>query len=158
MARISDVFESIDTRLKKAVRLHGLDIDKAGARVLGDTVLSLLDTVANLDHSCIAEEITRVARHRGTTLACCTLTPEALRWPSLALREQAWNKLTENRRYGRTMFQAFVDINAQWGDLHAQLLAEVGRDFRSAGYEPMHLDRPLSGRGYEPRLRPAGAA
>ncbi|WCJ62800.1 nucleotidyl transferase AbiEii/AbiGii toxin family protein [Agrobacterium tumefaciens] len=120
--------------------------------------LFLLGEVAQLDLAKVAGEIERVARHRGMTLACCTPTPDALRWPSLALREQSWNKLPENRRYGRTLFQAFVDINGQWADLHAQLIAKVGRDYRSAAYEPMHLDRLLAGRGYEPRLKPAGAA
>ncbi|MBP2235238.1 hypothetical protein J2Z31_001730 [Sinorhizobium kostiense] len=120
--------------------------------------LFLLADVAKLDLACIAEEITRVARHRGMTLACCKSNPDALRWPSLGLREQSWNKLPEARRYGRTMFQVFIDINARWADLHAQLCAKVGRDFRSAGYEPMHLDRLLAGHGYEPRLKPAGAA
>ncbi|MCZ7885379.1 nucleotidyl transferase AbiEii/AbiGii toxin family protein [Agrobacterium salinitolerans] len=120
--------------------------------------LFLLDNVANLDHACIAEEIERVARHRGMTLACCTPTPDALRWPSLALREHSWNKLPDARRYGRTLFQAFVDINALWSNVHAQLCTKVGRDYRQPGYDPMHLDRLLAGRGYEPRLKPAGAA
>ncbi|MBM7324131.1 nucleotidyl transferase AbiEii/AbiGii toxin family protein [Agrobacterium sp. S2] len=120
--------------------------------------LFMLADVANLDLACVAQEIERVARYRGMTLACCTPQPDALRWPSLALREQSWLKLPEVRRYGRTLFQAFVDINALWADVHAQLCAKVGRDYRSDGYEPMHLDRLLAGRGYEPRLKPAGAA
>lgn len=120
--------------------------------------LFMLADVANLDLACVAQEIERVARHRGMTLACCTPQPDALRWPSLALREQSWLKFPEARRYGRTLFQAFVDVNAMWCDLHAQLCAKVGRDYRSDGYESMHLDRLLAGRGYEPRLKPAGAA
>lgn len=120
--------------------------------------LFMLADVAKLDLACVAQEIERVARHRGMPLACCTPTPDALRWPSLALREQSWLKLSENRRHGRSMFQVFIDVNAMWSDLHAQLCAKVGKDFRSAGYEPMHLDRLLAGRGYEPRLKPAGAA
>ena len=120
--------------------------------------LFLLTDVARVDLAKVADEITRVARHRGMPLACCTPIPDALRWPALALREQSWNKLPDARRYGRTLFQAFVDINALWSDVHAQLCAKVGRDYRSAGYEPMHLDRLLAGRGYEPRLKPAGAA
>lgn len=120
--------------------------------------LFLLAEVAHLDLAKVAGEIERVARHRGMPLACCTPTPDALRWPSLSLREQAWNKLPEARRYGRSMFQVFIDINAMWNDLHAQLCAKVGKDFRSAGYEPMHLDHLLADRGYRPRLKPAGAA
>ncbi len=120
--------------------------------------LFLLADVANLDLARVAQEITRVARHRGMTLACCTPTPDALRWPSLALREQSWLKLPENRHYGRTLFQAFVDINGIWSEVHAQLCAKVSRDYRSADYEPMHLDRLLAGRAYAPRLKPAGAA
>lgn len=120
--------------------------------------LFLLADVAQLDLAKVADEITRVARHRGIPLACCTPTPDALRWPSLALREQSWNKLPDARRDGRTLFQAFVDINALWSNVHAQLCAKVGRDYRQSGYEPMHLDRLLAGRGYEPRLKPAGAA
>ena len=92
------------------------------------------------------------------TLACCTPNPDAIRWPSLALREQSWLKLPENRRHGRTLFQAFIDINAMWSDLHAQLCAKVERDYRTDGYESMHLDRLLAGRTYAPRLKPAGAA
>ncbi|MDQ0318987.1 hypothetical protein QO002_001125 [Pararhizobium capsulatum DSM 1112] len=121
--------------------------------------LFLLADVANLDAACIAEEITRVARHRGMTLACCVAMPDTLRWTSLALREQAWNKLPETRRYGRSMFQVLIDINAMWTDLHAQLCAKVTRHVRSNDvYEPMHLDRILASRGYDPRLKPAGAA
>ncbi|MGO4618549.1 nucleotidyl transferase AbiEii/AbiGii toxin family protein [Ensifer sp. 2YAB10] len=120
--------------------------------------LFLLADVTNLDLAKVAGEMERVARHRGMTLACCTPTPDALRWPSLGLREQSWNKLPEARRYGRTMFQAFVDINAQWADVYSQLIVKVGRDYRSADYEPMHLDRVLAGRGHAPRLKPAGAA
>lgn len=120
--------------------------------------LFLLADVANLDLAKVAGEMERVARHRGMTLACCVPTPDALRWPSLALRDQAWLKLPENRRYGRTLFQAFVDINVMWGDLHAQLCAKVGRDYRGQSYETMHLDRLLAGRGYEPRLKPVGVA
>ena len=40
MAKISGIHASIDARLKQAVRTHGLNIDKAAARVLGDAVLS----------------------------------------------------------------------------------------------------------------------
>lgn len=120
--------------------------------------LFLLADVARLDLGKVAGEIERVARHRGITLACCTPTPDALRWPSLALREQAWNKLPEARRYGRTLFQAFIDVNGLWSDLHAELCAKVSRDYRSAGYESMHLDRLLAGRTHTPRLKPAGAA
>lgn len=120
--------------------------------------LFLLADIAKIDPACIAEEITRIARHRGMTLACCKPNPDALRWPSLGLREQSWNKLPDARLYGRAMFQVFIDVNAMWTDLHTQLCAKVGRDFRSDGYEPMHLDRLLAGRGYEPRLKPAGAA
>ncbi|WP_167497092.1 nucleotidyl transferase AbiEii/AbiGii toxin family protein [Agrobacterium pusense] len=120
--------------------------------------LFLLGEVELCDVAKVADEITRVARHRGIPLACCTPTPDALRWPSMALREQSWNKLPDARRYGRTPFQAFVDINALWSDVHAQLCTKVGRDYRQPGYEPMHLDRLLAGRGYEPRLKPAGAA
>lgn len=120
--------------------------------------LFLLADVANLDLAKVAGEMERVARHRGMTLACCTPNPDALRWPSLGLRERAWNKLSEKRRYGRSMFQVFIDINAMWNDLHAQLCAKIGKDFRSAGYEPMHVDRILAGRRYEPRLKPAGVA
>ncbi|PZU78215.1 MAG: hypothetical protein DI546_04445 [Rhizobium sp.] len=119
--------------------------------------LFLLADATNLDLAKVADEITRVARHRGMPLACCPPTPDALRWPSLAQREQSWNKLPAARRYGRTLFQAFVDINALWSDVHAQLCNKVGRDYRSAGYEPMHLDRLLAGRVYAPRLKPAGA-
>jgi len=50
--------------------------------------LFMLADVAQLDPACVAQEIERVARHRGMTLACCTPTPDALRWPSLALRDQ----------------------------------------------------------------------
>lgn len=120
--------------------------------------LFMLADVAKLDLACVAQEIERVSRHRGIPLACCTPTPDALRWPSLALREQSWNKLPDARRYGRTLFQAFVDINALWSDVHAQLCTKVGRDYRQPGYKPMHLDRLIAGRGYEPRLKPAGAA
>lgn len=120
--------------------------------------LFLLAEVAQLDLAKVAGEIERVARHRGMPLACCTPTPDALRWPWLALHEQAWNKLPEDRRYGCSMFQVFIDINAKWNDLHAQLCAKFGKDFRSAGYEPMHLDRLLADRGYQARLKPAGAA
>lgn len=120
--------------------------------------LFLLADFAQLDLARVAGEIERVARHRGMTLACCTPNPDALRWPSLALREQSWNKLPEPRRYGRAMFHVFIDINAHWADLHAQLCAKVGRDYRSSDYEPMHLDRLLAGRGHAPRLKPAGAA
>lgn len=120
--------------------------------------LFMLTDVANLDLACVAQEIERVARHRGMTLDFCPPHPDALRWSSLALREQSWNKLPDARRYGRTLFQAFVDINGQWADLHAQLCAKVGRYYRQPGYEPMHLDRLLDGRVYAPRLKPAGAA
>ncbi len=120
--------------------------------------LFLLDEVKLCDVAKVASEIERVARHRGMPLACSTPTPDALRWPSLALREQSWLKLSENRRYGRSMFQVFIDVNAMWSDLHAQLCAKVGKDFRSADCKPMHLDRLLAGRGYVPQLKPAGAA
>ncbi|MBB3314601.1 hypothetical protein FHT77_000443 [Rhizobium sp. BK181] len=120
--------------------------------------LVLLADVATLDLSCVAQEIERVSQYRGMTLSCCTLSPEALRWPSLALREQAWDKLPDSRRCGRTLFQAFVDINAHWSELHAQLVAKVVRDTRNGDYEQMHLDRVLGDRRYEPRLKPAGAA
>lgn len=38
MARVSGIFESIDRKLKQAVTAHGLNIDKAAARVLGDAI------------------------------------------------------------------------------------------------------------------------
>ncbi|WP_018858488.1 nucleotidyl transferase AbiEii/AbiGii toxin family protein [Rhizobium sp. 42MFCr.1] len=120
--------------------------------------LFLLAEVANLDLSCLAHEIERVARYRSVTLSYCTPAPDALRWPSLALREQAWAKLPDNRRRGRTLFQAFVDINAHWSELHPQLVAKVVRDTRDGEYEQMRIDRVLGDRGYKPRLKPAGAA
>lgn len=41
MAKVSGIHESMDARLKQAVRKHGLNVDKAAARVLGDAILSV---------------------------------------------------------------------------------------------------------------------
>lgn len=41
MAKVSGTHESIDRRLKTAVKKHHLSVDKAAARILGDAVLSV---------------------------------------------------------------------------------------------------------------------
>lgn len=108
-----------------------------------------------VDKDRVAREIIRVCKHRDIPLSVCAPSPAALSWASMEHREQSWNKLRAERGFAMTVFQAWIEINAAWTEIHRALTRAVIADV-SPGHSAPLLDRiaarqPLS----PPSCRPA---
>jgi len=107
-----------------------------------------------IDCGQVAYELARICRYRQIPLSLCPEHPEALRWKNLAVREEAWSKDRNAKPTGLTLDQAWIDVNAVWTDVHAELRAEVLRDFRRPSYRPTIVDRFMAVGNSSPAYKP----
>ncbi|KQS84843.1 nucleotidyl transferase AbiEii/AbiGii toxin family protein [Rhizobium sp. Leaf383] len=93
-----------------------------------------------LDVTRVAEEIIRVARHRGIPLAVCAPSPATLRWPKMRHRAEEWKRLCAERGIELTYGYASMDISSYWRETHSALSRILRRGCRRRPPVPDNVD------------------
>ncbi len=97
-----------------------------------------------LDVNRVADEIIRVARHRGIPLSVCAPSPKALTWPKMRHRAEEWKRLCAERGIDLTFGYAAMDIRTYWSETHRALTRAVVKDLNRSAPSPSKVDNIVS--------------
>ena len=109
----------------------------------------------DMDCRMVAHELRRTLSLRGIPMSVAAERPEGLRWPKIARLEADWNKNRNAQRTGLTLDQAWIDVNAIWSDVHAELRNMVIEEVRRPDYKTRYFDRLIAAEAPVCRLKPA---